>query len=152
MPTSDWTFLARPTLSNLSTSSTLIPRIANDADMEEIYMSGYDAWGAGFPKSDYLSLCAGSRKYSRGVWVTFDHEVDKSATSLICYTLPTISEMLVIGIGSICTKPSLRRHGFALTALRLTIDSFMENSTAEQRPSEQICDADLVGGWYSGEL
>lgn len=84
-------------------------RLAHASEMDDIYMMGYDAWGEGESRSDYLNTCSSSRKYARGRWYVLADSQGRLASSLIAYKLAPD----LFGLGSIATSPALRRQGLA---------------------------------------
>lgn len=61
-------------------------RPAIPADMDRIYMMGFDAWGEGSNQDDYLSGCRSSPKYAQGKWFVLEHD-QELLSSLIVYSL-----------------------------------------------------------------
>jgi N-acetylglutamate synthase-like GNAT family acetyltransferase len=80
---------------------------ANENDLEEIYMMGYDVWSDGLDQVSYIESCKKSEKYKKGQFKTLveDH---KKVASLIVYSLAKSS----FGIGSIAVPINLRNKGY----------------------------------------
>lgn len=93
-----------------------IIRTATLNDMNSVYSMGFDAWGDGLELSTYLLSCNRSEKYKKGTWYILEQD-GYLLSSVICYTLPSISGVSTIGIGSLSTPPDKRRNGFARSLL-----------------------------------
>ena len=90
-------------------------RGANHHDMDDIYLLGLDAWGDG-DLAAYMAGCRGSAKYQRGSWYVLEHD-GQIVSAIICYSLPTIAQLTIIGLGSLATRPDQRQKGYASTLL-----------------------------------
>jgi predicted N-acetyltransferase YhbS len=87
-------------------------RRAGIADLNTIYMMGFDAWGEGRTQAAYLELCRGSAKYAKGQWFVRDAE-QQSVSSLILYADEFDLPAGCCGIGSVATAPEHRGKGHA---------------------------------------
>ena len=83
-------------------------RPARPEEMDEVYLMGYDAWGAGDGADAYLAACAASPKYATGRWLVLE-DGGILLSSLIVYDLGGPAA----GLGSIATAPERRGHGHA---------------------------------------
>ena len=90
---------------------------ASTDEYEEIYMMGYDVWGDGATKIDYLNLCRDLSKYKKGQWYVLK-DGDLLLSSLIVYKLSENT----FGIGSISTPIFLRKKGFASKLISQVIE------------------------------
>lgn len=87
-------------------------READIADLNAIYMMGFDAWGEGRTQADYLEACRRSGKYARGQWFVRDADGD-AVSSLILYENTFDLPPDCYGIGSLATAPGHRSQGHA---------------------------------------
>jgi len=99
-------------------------RRPNDNEMESVYMMGFDVWADGTSREDYLCGCRESPKYKQGTWYVLVIE-NSLVSSLITYPLSDG----VIGIGSIATDTSLRKHGYAAKLVTNVIQSLERKGT-----------------------
>lgn len=83
-------------------------RKANQNELDEIFMMGFDVWAEG-SEADYLVECRTSPKYARGEWYVLEDENGALISSLIVYKLGPDQ----YGLGSIATPKALRKHGYA---------------------------------------
>lgn len=86
----------------------MIVRPAVPADLDAVYLLGYDAWSGGASREEYLAACRSSEKYARGSWRALEAD-GVPVSALIVYALADG----VFGLGSIATEASRRRRGFA---------------------------------------
>ena len=84
-------------------------REAIQAEMNDIFMMGFDTWSEGLTKESYLESCANSPKYKKGTWWLLENNNSELLCSLIVYQFETS----VFGIGSIATPVELRGKGYA---------------------------------------
>lgn len=89
-------------------------REAAQADLDHVYMMGFDAWGEGQAENVYLEQCRASPKYKRGRWYVLEDERGELLSSLITYKLGPGTA----GIGSIATPPALRKRGLAARLIK----------------------------------
>ncbi|TGA99002.1 N-acetyltransferase [Sporolactobacillus shoreae] len=94
-------------------------RKADIDELNAVYMMGYDSWGKGLSKDDYIKLCHQSPKYPTGTWFILEEE-GKLLSSLIIYHLNNS----LIGIGSVATAVDVRKQGNATILLKKIIDLF----------------------------
>jgi N-acetylglutamate synthase-like GNAT family acetyltransferase len=84
-------------------------REATQAEMNDIFMMGFDAWSEDMTKESYLESCTNSPKYQKGTWWLLENSNSELLCSLIVYQFETS----VFGIGSIATPVELRGRGYA---------------------------------------
>ena len=94
-------------------------RKAAAADMDDVYLMGYDVWGKGERIPEYLASCRRSLKYNQGEWFLLEDSGHLAVSSLIVYRLTAES----VGIGSIATTPEKRKRGFGAQLIRSTVES-----------------------------
>lgn len=95
----------------------MIVRNAEDSEMEEVYLMGFDTWSDGLDQGDYISYCLRSSKYKKGTWKVL-RDGDNLLSSLIVYRL----KENIFGLGSIATSERFRKNGFASTLIEKVID------------------------------
>ena len=83
-------------------------RPAQETDLNQIYMMGFDVWSGNATVEEYLNSCRDSKKYSQGRWIVLEKD-GALLSSLIIYEL----NKEWAGIGSIATPKECRRQGFA---------------------------------------
>lgn len=86
-------------------------------EMNCVFMMGYDTWGEGQAKSDYLTECHASPKYKKGFWHVLDNG-EQIVSSLITYQNNFGLADRCYGIGSISTHPKFRKMGHASFLIR----------------------------------
>ncbi|WP_271814604.1 GNAT family N-acetyltransferase [Clostridium beijerinckii] len=99
-------------------------REAEEKDFEIIYMMGYDAWGDGLSKPDYLLNCKSSIKYANGKWYVLENDDKVLSSSLLIHNLNHLNcgtGLEIRGIGSISTPIHLRRKGYGSNLIEKTI-------------------------------
>ena len=79
------------------------------ADMDSVYMMGFDIWGEGQPEGVYLAQCHASPKYRTGRWYVLEDDRGALVSSLVTYVIGSGAA----GIGSIAVPPALRKRGLA---------------------------------------
>ena len=89
-------------------------REAAQADMDPVYMMGFDTWGEGQAEGVYLEQCRASPKYKTGRWYVLADEHGALLSSLITYQLGPGAG----GIGSIATPAALRNRGLATRLIK----------------------------------
>jgi hypothetical protein len=107
--------------------------LALPAELREIYLAGYDAWGDRQPIERYLALCEDSLKYQRGTWYAFrarEGAATPIVTSMICYDLGASIGRASLGIGSIATVEGFRRRGHCTEALRGLVQAYSDAGIA----------------------
>ena len=95
-------------------------RRANENELDEIYLMGFDAWSESRPAETYLKACAASAKYREGAWYVLE-ENGRLSSSLIVYRLTERGEG-AFGLGSIATPRAERRRGRAALLIRGVLD------------------------------
>lgn len=90
-------------------------------------MMGFDEWGDGMAKDDYLALCRSSEKYRKGTWYAFGDAGGEPVASVIAYQLALASPTTIIGLGSIATKDSKRRQGIAYRCLEALMGAYQSH-------------------------
>lgn len=103
-------------------------RKANEEELHEVFMMGYDAWGASLPLDMYLDSCAASYKYKQGEFYVLVDDADKLVSSCIVYPLTKFGGIVsecAVGIGSLATAANARHQGYA-TALLATLMGSLE--------------------------
>jgi len=103
----------------------MILRNAEDFEMEEIYLMGFDTWSDGSSRNDYIATCLQSSKYKEGTWKVLS-DGDNLLSSLIVYRL----KENIFGIGSIATPERFRKKGFASILIEKVIDEMKPYSEA----------------------
>jgi N-acetylglutamate synthase-like GNAT family acetyltransferase len=93
-------------------------RKATAADMDGVYLMGYDAWGKRQRTAEYLASCRSSHKYNQGEWFLLEDAGHVAVSSLIVYRLSSDSA----GIGSIATVPEKRKRGFGAELVRSIVE------------------------------
>jgi len=89
-------------------------------ELDDIFLLGFDVWGDGATRRDYLNQCHASEKYRYGRWhvLTLNKKI---VSALIVYTsgfnLPTDA----YGIGSLATAPDCRGRSYASELMRRTL-------------------------------
>ena len=99
-------------------------REAEEKDFETIYMMGYDAWGDGLSKSDYLLTCKSSIKYKNGKWYVLENDDKVLLSSLLIHNLNHLNcgtGLEIRGIGSISTPIYLRKQGYGSNLILRTM-------------------------------
>ncbi|MBP2660030.1 MAG: family N-acetyltransferase [Firmicutes bacterium] len=99
-------------------------REAKEKDFEIIYMMGYDVWGAGLSKSDYLLACKSSVKYANGKWYVLENNDKVLLSSLLIQNLNHLNYgtgLEIRGIGSISTQLHLRGQGYGANIIEKTM-------------------------------
>jgi N-acetylglutamate synthase-like GNAT family acetyltransferase len=89
-------------------------RKANQEEMNDIYMMGFDVWSDGMTKESYIESCSTSAKYKEGTWWLILNEQDVVASSLIVYQF----DEFIYGVGSIATPANMRSNGYASELLK----------------------------------
>jgi len=107
-------------------------REAQQEDMVDIYMMGYDVWGDNLPSEEYVAMCQNSKKYKKAKWYILEETDTKELlSSLIIYDLSPSQDEIVKGVGSIATPLHLRNNGYASLLVKETIEEMelKENSS-----------------------
>lgn len=87
-------------------------RAAATKEMKDIYMMGFDTWGAGQSEEQYVANCRASAKYAAGKWYVLEDRDGHPVSSVIVYEKPAYGQAQpAVGIGSLATKSSERRRG-----------------------------------------
>ncbi len=101
-------------------------KCADEAELDEIFLMGYDTWGAGLPVEMYLDSCAASYKYKKGQFYVLEDNVGQLLSSCIVYPLSAfggaVSERAV-GIGSLATAANERHKGYATLLLSMLMSA-----------------------------
>ena len=98
-------------------------RSAQETDLNQIYMMGFDVWSGNATVEEYLNSCRDSKKYSQGRWMILEKD-GALLSSLIIYDL----NREWAGIGSIATPKELRRQGFAAELISGVIKQLQSSS------------------------
>ena len=98
------------------------------ADVDTIFMMGYDAWGEGASVQAYLEQCRSSTKYPQGTWYVLE-EGGELLSSLIVYRQGFELPAGCWGVGSVATPPPQRRRGHAARLLA-HVDGMAETASA----------------------
>lgn len=121
----------------------MIVRSATPADLDIIFLMGYDAWGGQQPVDAYLAGCRASGKYRKGRWLVAIDGQDIAVSSLLLWDFP-MPGATVRGIGSVATSPRHRRQGHASHLIAAVM--------ADQESSEQadafLLYADIAPAMY----
>ena len=80
--------------------------------MKAIYRMGFDAWGKGITKKEYLHSCIISEKYKLGDWYCLEKN-NELVSSIIIYRSGFSLAENYCGFGSISTSPTYRGKGYA---------------------------------------
>jgi len=100
-------------------------REAAAQEIEDVFMMGYDAWGADLPVEMYVDSCKASYKYKQGVFYVLESEQGRLLSSCIVYPLTAFGGVVserAVGIGSLATSATDRRQGFATLFLSMLMD------------------------------
>lgn len=100
-------------------------RCAEAPELDEIFLMGYDAWGAGLPVRMYLESCLASYKYKQGIFYVLEDNKGTLISSCIVYPLAAFGGVVserAVGIGSIATSATERHRGFATLFLGMLMD------------------------------
>jgi predicted N-acetyltransferase YhbS len=104
-------------------------RKAADADMDSVYMMGYDTWGDGQSKTAYLEGCRTSPKYAAGTWYVLEDREGEPLSALIVYNSPNHGlQENTLGIGSLATKLAERGKGYANHLMWDLMRSFLDRN------------------------
>ena len=87
-------------------------RPAVTADMDAVYMMGFDAFAEGLAVEVYLAGCRAAPKYRLGRWFVLEVE-GQVVSSLICYEGQFGLAARAVGLGSVATAVTARRRGHA---------------------------------------
>lgn len=97
--------------------------------MEAVYRLGFDKWGEQRTEVEHLDICRNSTKYKRGTWYVLENDSQQIVCTAIIYPLDIgLTGYSAIGIGSLATKPSERRKGYAAQLLTELIDELQKTS------------------------
>jgi ribosomal protein S18 acetylase RimI-like enzyme len=111
----------------MAMSDIKIVRSPNREEYDTLYLMGYDVWGGGVPKGEFLKECRESPKYQRGEWMVLDTVQDGIASSLLIHKF----ESGIFGIGSIATQLASRNKGHASLLIAKVVD-LLENARRAQ--------------------
>lgn len=92
-------------------------RTACRHELDIIYLMGFDVWGEGLSRDEYLAGCQSSKKYQSGAWYVLVVD-EKPVSSLIVYSDLFGLGQGCFGIGSLATDPAMRGKGFGSQLLR----------------------------------
>jgi N-acetylglutamate synthase-like GNAT family acetyltransferase len=118
-------------------------------ELDEIFIMGYDAWGAGLPIDMYLDSCSASYKYKQGTFYVLEDDIGNLLSSCIVYPLNAFGGVVseqAVGIGSLATSARERHKGYATLLLGLLmtqlesegVDSFFIHSEVHPRLYENL--------------
>jgi hypothetical protein len=124
-------------------------RRAKPDEFDEVFLMGYDAWGAGLPVEMYLDSCVASYKYKQGQFYILEDEDGALLSSCIVYPLSAFGGVVserAVGVGSLATSAAERHKGYAtlfLTMLmteleREGVDAFFIHSDIHPRLYENL--------------
>lgn len=97
-------------------------RRAKQDELNEIFMMGYDAWGASLPIEIYLDSCAASYKYKQGEFYVLLDDEGRLLSSCVVYPLSVFGGVVgerSVGFGSLATAEPQRHKGYATFFLTL---------------------------------
>lgn len=77
-------------------------------EMDSVFLMGFDAWGGGLTEEIYLEFCRRSPKYATGEWLILERSGAPAAGILVHRFSADVA-----GLGSLATRPELRRQGLA---------------------------------------
>ena len=100
-------------------------RNAEQQELDEVFLMGYDAWGAGLPVRMYLDSCLASYKYKQGAFYVLEDSTGTLISSCIVYPLTAFGGVVserAVGIGSIATMATERHRGYATLFLGMLMD------------------------------
>jgi predicted acetyltransferase len=98
-------------------------------EFHQIYMMGFDVWGEGITKEDYLLTCETTPKYKKGHWYVLVSDCT-IVSSLIIYKSPHFNlPEGYVGIGSIATPKEKRKNGYASQLIEKTIRMLKQHNT-----------------------
>lgn len=99
-------------------------KVADIAEKDQAYLSGYSAWGNNMDREKYLEECRNNTKYMRGTWYVYVMN-DIVVSSLITYALDNWNDGKTIGIGSVATFDAHRNNGYAKALMIDVMDQFL---------------------------
>ncbi len=98
-------------------------RAADPADMDAVYMMGFDAFAEGLAVEAYLAGCRAAPKYRLGRWYVLEVE-GRTVSSLICYEGHFGLAARAVGIGSVATEVGARRRGYAAALIKAVVAAY----------------------------
>lgn len=97
-------------------------RRAIDEELEEVFLMGYDSWGAELPVEMYLASCIASYKYKQGQFYVLEDDEGMLISSCIVYPLTAFGGVVserAVGIGNLATVITERQKGYATLLLAM---------------------------------
>ena len=91
-------------------------RRPSPAEMDAVYLMGFDAWGNGDTRKEFLAACRHLPHYRSGTW----HVLEKNGvlmSSLLLHRFP-----LAASIDAVATVPDHRGEGYASTLVETIVD------------------------------
>lgn len=98
----------------------LVVRRVSDEELDEVFLMGYDSWGANLPVEMYLESCHASYKYKLGEFYVLEDEEGNFLSSCIVYSLTAFGGVVsenAVGLGSLATSATERHKGYATLLL-----------------------------------
>ncbi len=81
--------------------------------------------GKNYSLDEYMNECRDSIKYQKGIWYIIEHN-HKLVSSIIVYSLPSLDNLLAIGLGSLATKHDERLRGYSSKLLQSIIEEYQK--------------------------
>jgi predicted N-acetyltransferase YhbS len=100
---------------------TFARSVAENDDMDAIYMMGFDVWREALDIESYLRTCRESKKYQGGRWFVLEAE-GRLVSSMIVYSGGFALPVNSLGFGSIATHPQSRGQGFGSSLISGVIE------------------------------
>lgn len=105
-------------------------RAPQGAEMDAVYLMGFDAWGDGDDVATHLQACRSSAKYAAGQWFVLDVD-GQAVASLIVYQQRYRLPPDCYGIGSVATSPGQRRRGYAAALIKAVVAQLVNERQAK---------------------
>ncbi|MFG1495345.1 GNAT family N-acetyltransferase [Saccharospirillum sp. HFRX-1] len=96
-------------------------RAPESAEMDAVYMMGYDVWGDGDDIDTHLNDCRHSAKYAAGEWFVWDLGGEPVASLIVFRDGYQLAEQCY-GIGAVATEPGHRRQGYASALVQAVVN------------------------------
>ncbi|WGL60665.1 GNAT family N-acetyltransferase [Pigmentibacter sp. JX0631] len=119
-------------------------RIARPEELPEVYEMGFDEWGEGKTLTQHIQACHESIKYPHGIRYVLVNHNKQLVASLMCYEYQLNSNEKIIGIGTVCTKITERKKGYA----GLLLNGVTETYIAQKIYSSYVLFSDINPAYY----
>lgn len=74
-----------------------------------------------------MNDCRSSIKYRKGIWYVLERN-DELLSSVVMYKLPSLNNLLTIGIGSLATRENKRMNGYSSRLLKFLMKEYIKQS------------------------